>query len=467
VDDFSQTRALTSPLDCGAVCGERTRLRPRHQALARATLRHDDASSTLQAAGYSLKSRPPEYWLRAYYESVAAEEVDPALVTVPLQTLIGLDGVDASNPQMIAETACLQRALSKALLSLTPCEERILRLIFFCGQSSGQVAEALGASGESIRKATNRIRQIGAKALRKLRRPSQARELRLHLPDGLEAERRSLKRRMETWTPRGLAAQAASYQADVPTWAKFRLVAVNAPEAPRGLAAAIPRLGGIWTKADFEQLTMLLAEGGAGAKALHHARTITPTFTLALATLPAPLREGCIVALLNTNQAVLVARTVQRIGADTKPEIMHRLRERLSRARSTARLFQMLVAEIGVQPSRSVPALAAPWLLHLSSAQELERAARKFRNCLRMHVPRLLAGDDVYFEVLDPAPAIVQIVRTGGGPWSLGQVSGPGNKRVDQALHARLHDHLSAHRVSVRPPEEDLAVLILREARMG
>ena len=63
----------------------------------------------------------------------------------------------------------------KVLATLTPCEEKVLRMRFGIGEKSDHTLEEVGQDFEVTRE---RIRQIEAKALRKLRHPSRSKRLR-------------------------------------------------------------------------------------------------------------------------------------------------------------------------------------------------------------------------------------------------------------------------------------------------
>jgi RNA polymerase primary sigma factor len=66
----------------------------------------------------------------------------------------------------------------KVLATLTPREEKVLRMRFGIGEKSDRTLEEVGLDFEVTRE---RIRQIEVKALRKLRHPSRSRRLRIFL----------------------------------------------------------------------------------------------------------------------------------------------------------------------------------------------------------------------------------------------------------------------------------------------
>jgi len=81
----------------------------------------------------------------------------------PLDSVINLD---------------LAEQVDKILRTLTPREERVLRMRFGIGEKSDHTLEEVGQDFEVTRE---RIRQIEAKALRKLRHPSRSKRLRTFL----------------------------------------------------------------------------------------------------------------------------------------------------------------------------------------------------------------------------------------------------------------------------------------------
>ena len=79
----------------------------------------------------------------------------------------------------------LRETTTRVLASLTPREERVLRMRFGIGMNTDHTLEEVGQQFSVTRE---RIRQIEAKALRKLKHPSRSRKLRfynsLHSPEG-------------------------------------------------------------------------------------------------------------------------------------------------------------------------------------------------------------------------------------------------------------------------------------------
>ena len=72
----------------------------------------------------------------------------------------------------------MREITTRVLASLTPREERVLRMRFGLGMNKDHTLEEVGLQFSVTRE---RIRQIEAKALRKLRHPSRSRMLRSFL----------------------------------------------------------------------------------------------------------------------------------------------------------------------------------------------------------------------------------------------------------------------------------------------
>ena len=81
----------------------------------------------------------------------------------------------AISPLEAAIRYDLQRQINSSLETLTPREEKVLRKRFGIGESTDHTLEEVGQDFEVTRE---RIRQIEAKALRKLRHPSRSKKLR-------------------------------------------------------------------------------------------------------------------------------------------------------------------------------------------------------------------------------------------------------------------------------------------------
>ena len=111
-----------------------------------------------------------------------------ALEPVSLETPIGeeedshlgdfIPDEDSPAPAEAASYTLLREQLNEVLKTLTPREEEVLRLRF--GLDDGR-ARTLEEVGERFKITRERIRQIEAKALRKLRHPSRSKKLRAYL----------------------------------------------------------------------------------------------------------------------------------------------------------------------------------------------------------------------------------------------------------------------------------------------
>ena len=91
------------------------------------------------------------------------------------RSLIGLDYPE----QDVAEKETVQ-AVHEAIKSLTPKEAQVLALRFGLGNED---EHSLEEAGERIKLHSERIRQIEAKALKKMRHPSMSKKLRTLLGD--------------------------------------------------------------------------------------------------------------------------------------------------------------------------------------------------------------------------------------------------------------------------------------------
>ena len=85
---------------------------------------------------------------------------------------------DAPAPSDAASHILLKEQLSDVLSTLTPREEKVLRLRFGLEDGRSRTLEEVGKEFDVTRE---RIRQIEAKALRKLRHPSRSKKLKDYL----------------------------------------------------------------------------------------------------------------------------------------------------------------------------------------------------------------------------------------------------------------------------------------------
>jgi len=85
-----------------------------------------------------------------------------------------IEATDVIDPQVAAEASALRRVLAEALAELTPREQHILRKRFGI---DGAADQTLAEIGEELGVTRERIRQIEAKALKKLRHPRRAAKL--------------------------------------------------------------------------------------------------------------------------------------------------------------------------------------------------------------------------------------------------------------------------------------------------
>src|SRR6266480_4888221 len=92
-----------------------------------------------------------------------------------------IEDKNAIQPIDAAIQSNLRETTTRVLASLTPREERILRMRFGIGMNKDHTLESVGQQFSVTRE---RIRQIEAKALRKLKHPSRSRILRSFLDNG-------------------------------------------------------------------------------------------------------------------------------------------------------------------------------------------------------------------------------------------------------------------------------------------
>jgi len=89
-----------------------------------------------------------------------------------------IEDKNAENPSEMTSFSLLKDKLSDVLCSLSERERKVLELRFGLGDGYSRTLEEVG---RQFRVTRERIRQIEAKALRKLKHPSRSRKLRSFL----------------------------------------------------------------------------------------------------------------------------------------------------------------------------------------------------------------------------------------------------------------------------------------------
>ena len=92
-----------------------------------------------------------------------------------------IEDKNAVLPLDAAIQSNLRETTTRVLATLTPREERVLRMRFGIGMNTDHTLEEIGQQFSMTRE---RIRQIEAKALRKLKHPNRSRILRSFLDQG-------------------------------------------------------------------------------------------------------------------------------------------------------------------------------------------------------------------------------------------------------------------------------------------
>ena len=113
---------------------------------------------------------------RTTASSRASKQKPIANILLPIPQ--GVEDKNAVQPLEAAIHANLRETTTRILSSLTPREERVLRMRFGIGMNTDHTLEEVGQQFSVTRE---RIRQIEAKALRKLKHPSRSRKLRSFL----------------------------------------------------------------------------------------------------------------------------------------------------------------------------------------------------------------------------------------------------------------------------------------------
>ena len=118
------------------------------------------------------KTDPSRY--SAICKILAEEEMEEGYETVPLEYCYDLADDGPSSEDAVFDTE-LKAVTSRILSRLTPREERVLRRRFGINVPDATLAEVSDELGLAR---CERVRQIEAKALRKLKHPSRSRKMR-------------------------------------------------------------------------------------------------------------------------------------------------------------------------------------------------------------------------------------------------------------------------------------------------
>ena len=186
--------ALPGALCCHTAAGARIR------CVGDWAEKYPESVKALHDAGHEVMSHSNHH---DHYNSLTAEEIAVRLEMEPdrvrellqlaqepvsLETPVGeeedahledfIQDEEAGIPVDEAGRQLLRRELMSVLKSLTPREERVITLRFGLDDGRPRTLEELGKEFNVTRE---RIRQIEAKALRKLRHPSRAKRLRDYL----------------------------------------------------------------------------------------------------------------------------------------------------------------------------------------------------------------------------------------------------------------------------------------------
>lgn len=99
----------------------------------------------------------------------------------------------------------------------------------------------------------------------------------------------------------------------------------------------------------------------------------------------------------------------------------------------------------------------------ISSGEELQASARRFRNCSRSHLARILESKSTFAEFrLDVGSAVVHLIQE-GGCWLLEDTYGPANERPSAAVEQAVEAYLESYGVArIRPVTFDTPFASLR-----
>ena len=149
-----------------------------HESPSNFELHHGDMTDSSSLIRILQLVKPDEIYNLAAQSHVAVSFETP--VGDDDDSFLG-DFIEDKNtviPGEAAENSNLRETTTRVLSSLTPREERVLRMRFGIGVNSDHTLEEVGQQFTVTRE---RIRQIEAKALRKLKHPSRSKQLKSFL----------------------------------------------------------------------------------------------------------------------------------------------------------------------------------------------------------------------------------------------------------------------------------------------
>ncbi len=223
------------------------------------------------------------------------------------------------------------------------------------------------------------------------------------------------------------------------------ILAQFAPDADPRLARLVPRLAGRpWRAPTYARLAALYAEPHA-RKTLSHLPAITRRAVITLARLPAPYRTRGVLMMIDKprdlSRVMFAIEIVRRVRTDlTDRQIIASL-ERTS-CYSLRNWVEAHYERLPFPPPpvRQLTDGAGGVLLPVDTGAALRRTGAEFDNCVRDYLLRAWRGDSVFYRYeRDGARiAVVEVRRTPGVGWAIGEISGPGNRAVDGKDRVRI-----------------------------
>lgn len=228
-----------------------------------------------------------------------------------------------------------------------------------------------------------------------------------------------------------------------------RAIVEAVPNAPQGLARALPRLGEVaWPADGYRKLLMLLAEPKA-AKVLRHADAVELETVLRVSDLPPPMSAAAPLALaLNPDTVAAVREAYEALRFRSGAAVADATAARWAQAATGKALVEAVKADLYPEPA-APPHPGTARLRPLTSKAEFRSAARRFRNCLMDQTPYAGTGWSAYYEWLGSPGAVVEISRDVVFGWRLEQARLAGNAGVPEATRQEILSDLALMGVHV------------------